>query len=106
MKRPVPATASETVEGAKKDDQAAKAEVAAQLDVLDKKIDELRASAAQKSTAAKERALQEAERAREKLRADYERMKADADGNWASFKKKVARSLDKLNTKAQKALKE
>lgn len=101
-----PALALEAVKGAKADYQAAKTEVAAQLEALDKKIDELQASTKAKSTAAKERTLKEAELTREKLHADYEQMKADADSNWTSFKKKVARSLSKLNAKAQKALNE
>lgn len=102
----MPALALETVDGAKKDYQAAKAEVAAQLESLDKKIDELKASTRQKSTAAKEKALKEAQDLREKLGADYEKMKEATDSNWTRFKNKVADSLDRLNTKAQKALKE
>lgn len=102
----VPALALETVKGVKKDYQAAKAEVAAQLESLDKKIDELKASAQQKSTAAKEGALKEAQDTRENLRADYEILKASSDSNWTSFKQKVARSLKNLNNKAQKALSE
>lgn len=98
------APASETVEGAKKDYQSAKAEVGAQLEALDKKIDELKASAAQKSTAAKERTLKEAQATRAKLGAEYDGMKESAGDNWASFKRRVGRSLDKLNAKAQKAL--
>jgi hypothetical protein len=101
-----PLLASETVEGVKKDYEAAKIEVAAQLESLDKKIDELKASAQQKSTTAKEKTLKEAQTTREKLSADYERMKADSGSNWKSFKKRVARSLKKLNAKAQKALNE
>ncbi|MBX3035253.1 MAG: hypothetical protein KF865_15150 [Bdellovibrionaceae bacterium] len=101
-----PALALEAVEGAKKDYQTAKAEVAAQLDTLDKKIEELKKSAQQKSTAAKEKALNEAQEARVKLGAEYERMKTDTESNWTSFKKKVARSLEQLNSKAQKALNE
>lgn len=102
----LPALASETVEGMKKDYQTAKAEVGAQLDSLDKKIDELKASTKEKSTAAKELTLKEAEATREKLRADYEKMKADTSSNWTSFKKKVSSSLDSLNKKAQKVLNE
>lgn len=101
-----PSLALETVEGAKKDFQNAKEEVAVQLESLDKKIEELKASAQKKSTVAKEKALKEAQATREKLRSDYETLKADADSNWTSFKKKVARSIDKLNSKAQKALNE
>lgn len=97
---------SEAVEGAKKDYAAAKAEVSAQLDALDKKIDELKASTAAKSTAAKEKALKEAEETRAKARAQYESMKESSSGNWQSFKKKLARSIDKVNARAQKALKE
>ena len=98
--------ASETVEGAKKDYAAAKAEAQAQLDALDKKIDELKKSTAQKSTEAKEKALKEAEETRAKLHAEYESMKESTDTKWAAFKKKLARQIDHLNKRAQKALKE
>ena len=101
-----PAFASETVEGAKKDFQSAKAEISAQLESLDKKIDELKASTKKNSTAAKEKALKEAEETRASLRADYEEMKEDTNKSWMSFKKRVSDSLDKMNAKAQKALKD
>ncbi|MBX2994453.1 MAG: hypothetical protein KF681_06520 [Bdellovibrionaceae bacterium] len=96
--------ALETVEGAKKDYEAAKVEMKAKLDALDAKIDQLKASTAEKSTAAKEKTLKEVQETRDKLRADYELMKNETDSKWKSFKKRMGRTIDKLNAKAQKAL--
>lgn len=100
------ARASETVEGAKKDYAAAKEEAKVQLDALDKKIAEIQASIAQKSTEAKKKTLEHAENARAKLRAEYDSMKDSSDTKWKSFKKKLGRELDHLNKKAQKVLKD
>lgn len=98
------AFALETVDGAKKDYETAKVEMAAKLESLDKKIDELKASTAAKSTAAKEKTLKEVQLTRDKLRADYELMKDATDSKWKSFKKRFARSVDRMNAKAQRAL--
>lgn len=96
--------ALETVDGAKKDIEAAKIEMKSKLDALDAKIDQLKASTAEKSTAAKEKTLKEVQETRDKLRADYELMKSETDSKWKAFKKRMGRAIDKLNAKAQKAL--
>ena len=98
------ASALETVDGAKKDYEAAKVEMAAKLESLDQKIEELKANTAAKSTAAKEKTLKEVQITRDKLRADYELMKDATDSKWKSFKKRFAQSIDRMNAKAQRAL--
>ncbi|MFN7729514.1 MAG: hypothetical protein ACK5P7_10200 [Bdellovibrio sp.] len=100
------ASALETVDGAKKDYETAKVEMAAKLGALDQKIEELKASTAAKSTAAKEKTLKEIQINRDKLRADYELMKDATDSKWKSFKKRFAQSIDRMNAKAQRALKD
>ena len=102
----VPAIALETVQGAKKDLATVKQEMAVQLENLEKKIAELKADTAQKSSATKEKTLQELTEASDRLRKEYNELKDSSGEKWQRFKKRFANTLDRLNNKAQSALKD
>lgn len=98
--------ASETVKGVKKDYESFRQEMSAKLDATEKKIAELKADAKTKGDAAKEKTVENLEKTRDQLKADLADAKAEGGSKWKSFKKSFANSVDKLNSKIQKAMKE
>ncbi|MBX3022421.1 MAG: hypothetical protein KF799_12175 [Bdellovibrionales bacterium] len=100
------AQASETVKGAKKDIETFKQEMNTKIDEADKEIAALKEAAKQKTDAAKEQTIKDLEATREKLRADLKALKEESGSKWAQMKKSFADSVDRLNSKVQKALKE
>lgn len=94
-----PVHASETAEGIKKDYAAFKKEANAKLAELDQKIEKLKAES-------KETAAEELQSARDQLQKRMEEAEKTGSTKWAQFKKSFAESVDKLNSKAQKVLRE
>lgn len=93
------AFASETVEGVKKDYQTFKQEMSTKLEAMDQKIDQLKAES-------KENMVKDIEIARDQLRKELNEAKETSSTKWNQFKKSFGQSIDKLNNKVQKALKE
>ena len=99
------AQASETIKGAKKDYQVFKKDMEGQLEVADKKLEELRAKGKDKVDEAHKATVLELESTQAKLKADLEKLKADGEKASKSFKSKLAASISSLNERIQKALK-
>lgn len=101
-----PAFASETVEGLKKDYASFKEDMNAKLAEMDRKIERLKAESAREGKSAKEQAVTDLQAAREKLRRELDKTREAGAEGWTKFKRGFARSVDNLNRKIQKALKE
>lgn len=99
------AFASETVKGMGKDYEAFKQSMSKEISEIDKKIDRLKAESKEKGQETKENTIRELETARNKLKVELEEIKASSSDKWAQFKKGFAKSVDNLNDKVQKALK-
>jgi hypothetical protein len=95
---------TETSKGAKNDYQQFKADMNAKLDELDKKIADLKVRAKTKGEAAKENTAAELEADRTKLKNELDEMESSGKSNWKTLKSKLAKSLDSLNARTQKAL--
>lgn len=100
------AHASETVKGAKKDLDAFKKEMTVKLEATEKKLAELKIKAKAKGDAAQEKTVAELEQTKEKLQAELSDLKDDTKSSWTKFKAGLADSVDRLNAKIQKSLKE
>jgi DNA anti-recombination protein RmuC len=97
-----PVMSSETVKGAQKDYETFKADMSKKLEALDKQIGELKEKA---KTEASEKSTKELEAARDKLKAKLDSLSDDAQDGWEKMKAGIAKSMDTLNKKVQKALK-
>ena len=93
---------SETVKGVKKDFTAFRQEMDEKLDAAEKKLKELKEKSGQNSDAM----IAELESSTAKLKKEVSELKDDGQDGWRSFKKSLSASLDRLNTKIQKALRE
>ncbi|MBC7466467.1 MAG: hypothetical protein H7256_10790 [Bdellovibrio sp.] len=98
--------ASETTKGMKKDYESFKTEMSAQLDSVERQIEDLRLKAKQKGSSTQEETAASLEKTRAKLKAELASMKDNGKDGWSSFKKSFAESVDKLNTKIQTAVKD
>lgn len=98
------ASASETVKGAKKDMATFKREMNVKLNSLESEIARLKEQAKVKGGEAKQRAVIELEEARDQVKRDLAELETKSESNWQKLKNKVAITLDRLNTKAQRAL--
>lgn len=98
--------ASETVKGAQKDYDSFKKEMSVKLDETEKQLVELKIKAKEKGTDVKNKTVTELEESRDKLKAQLNELEKNGKEGWASFKKNFADSLDRLNSKIQKALKD
>ena len=98
--------ASETVKGAKKDYEKFKVEMSARLDSVEKEITEMKEKTKDKSSAARDQALAELEKTREELKTQLNEAKESSGQTWKKFKKSFASSVEKLNSKIQKAAKD
>src|SRR5690606_21454427 len=97
---------SETVEGAKKDYAKFKKEMSAKLDAAEKELDELRAKAKVKGSKVQESTIRELEQTRDRLRRDLNSLGEKSKSTWGELKKNMAESMNSLNTRIQKALKD
>ena len=102
----VGASASETVEGVKKDYATFKAEMQTKLDALDLKLNRLVTEGKENGKAARDKAAVDLRAAREDLRRQLEEGRETSAEKWHRFKKDFGRSVDKLNDRLQKALNE
>lgn len=99
------AQASETIKGAKKDYQTFKKNMEGQLEVADKKLEELKAKGVDKVDEAHKTTVSDLEATKSKLKLDLEKLKADGEKATKEFKSKLAESISSLNERIQKALK-
>jgi len=98
--------ASETVKGAKKDIESFKKEMAAKLEESEKRLKELRSKAAKKGDQVQDQTVQELEATQSRLKGELDTAKVEAKSNWAKFKSTMASSIEDLNAKIQKKLKD
>lgn len=98
--------ASETTKGIKKDYESFKIEMTRQLDTVEKKIEDLKVKAKQKGNTAQEETAEGLEKSRAKLKEQLAEAKESSQDGWSKFKTGFASSVDKLNTKIQKAVKD
>lgn len=98
--------ASETTKGMKKDYESFKVEMSRQLDTVEKKIADLKVKAKQKGSTAQEETAESLEKTRAKLKEQLAEAKETSQDGWSKFKSGFADSVDKLNTKLQKAVKD
>ncbi|MGZ3749211.1 MAG: hypothetical protein ACXVCD_17875 [Pseudobdellovibrionaceae bacterium] len=96
----------EAVKGAQKDIQTFKQTMSVKLQEIDGKIDALRRQAEQKNNEVIKKNVEDYERMRGELAAEVDQLEADAKGNWKASKNHLATSIDDLNSKIQRALKE
>lgn len=98
--------ASEAVEGFKKDMTTFKQEMTVKLDNLEKEITMLKEKTQVKGRETKQKTVTELEATRDKVRAELNDIEKSSESNWIKIKNKIAKSIDKLNAKTQKLLKE
>lgn len=98
--------ASETVEGAKKDYEIFKSDMSKKLDDVESELVLLREKAKQKGGEAQADSIVELEKTKTKLKAELESMKQTGSSSWKKMKASFAASVDKLNSKVQKKLKD
>ncbi len=80
--------------------------MSAKLDKVDKELEELRAKAKEKGTAVKDDVINELELTRKQLQTQLNKVDETAKDNWKKFKESFAKSVDNLNSKVQKSMKE
>lgn len=98
--------ASETVKGLHKDYEAFKKEMSEKVDLMDKKIDELKTHVGQKGHKIKSETVKEYETTRDELRGEIEKIEEGSKSNWKKVKKHISDSADSLNSKLQESLKD
>ena len=98
--------ASETVEGAKKDYEVFKSDMSKKLDDVERELVVLKEKAKQKSSEAQTDSILELEKTKVKLKTELESMKQTGSSSWKKMKASFAASVDKLNSKVQKKLKD
>lgn len=100
------AFSSETMKGAKKDFETMKQELSLKLVEAETKLEELKTKAKINASAAKETTIKEAEQTRDQIRKNIEELKDDGKSGWKKMKAGLAASIENMNTKIQKALKD
>lgn len=98
------AFSSETIKGAQKDFESVKTELNVKLTEAEAKLEELKAKAVANGSAAKTKAIAEAEATRDSLRTKINEMQDDGKSGWKKMKASIAKSIDTLNSKVQKAM--
>lgn len=98
--------ASETIKGAKQDYQKFKKEMSLRLEKAEKKIEELRAKSQTHVDDTEKATLEELETTKNKIKVELENMKADSVKTSKKLKKELSASINSLNEKIQKALKD
>ncbi|MCM2349399.1 MAG: hypothetical protein NDI69_05205 [Bacteriovoracaceae bacterium] len=102
----LPTFASETVKGARKDLDKFKQEMSVELQDIENKLKKLSEDSQKKGSAAYKQTIQDLNKSREKLRSDLYDLEADAKGEWKEAKSELSKSIDKLNSRIQEALKD
>ena len=98
--------ASETSKGAQKDYENFKKEASVKLDMIDKKLQDLKEKAKANGTDVKNKTIQDLEQAKVTLQSELDEAKANSSSKWKSFKKSFSKSVNDLNEKIQNALKD
>lgn len=98
--------ASETVKGAKQDYQNFKKEMNVKLKDAEKKIERLRSEGVAEVNEAKKETAKDLELTKNKLTAELENLKKDSRTTTAKWKADLAASINALNERIQKALKD
>ncbi len=98
--------ASETAKGAQKDYENFKIEMSAKLKSVEKQIIELREKVKRSGNAAQAEAINDLEATQSELKKDLANMKETSKTNWKQIKSSFAESLDRLNAKIQRAVKD
>jgi len=97
--------ASEAVKGAKKDLEVFKEEMIVKINDMEKQIQILKQKTQEKGSRVNEQALTELEENRLKVKKELAELKKASQSSWQKAKAAFADSVDKLNTKIQKAAK-
>lgn len=97
---------SETVKGAQKDFETFKQEMAVKLQEAQLKLDELQAKAKVKGSTVKEETVTELRIKRDKLKVEYDELKFESKSRFQRMKTSLSNSIDSLNDRIQKALKD
>lgn len=100
------AHALETVKGAQKDVEAFKKEMSAKLEVAETRLNELKNQAQAKGSETKSKAVRDYEMTRDNLKAELAQLQESSQSNWQKLKNNISQSVDALNTRIQKSLKE
>ena len=98
--------ASETVKGAKEDYKKFKKEMSIKLKEAEKKIEQLQAEGAEEVNEAKKETAKDLIVTKNKLKAELEDLKKDSKSTTAKWKADLAASINSLNDRIQKALKD
>jgi hypothetical protein len=101
-----PCFPSETVAGAKKDLDKFKQDMSVELKNIENNLKVISEKAQKKGDATYKEAVKELTARRDKLRSDLYDLQADAKGEWTNVKGKLASSINELNQKIQKVLKD
>ena len=101
-----PGFASETVKGAKKDLDTFKQEMSVELQSIEKNLKVMSEKAEKKGGSTYKEALKDLTEKRDALRSDLYDLEADTKGEWKEAKTKLSSSLNSLNERIQKALKD
>ncbi len=97
--------ASETLKGAKKDMENFKIEMSQKLEQTEKQLSELKETVQEKGGETQDKVVKDLENTRDELRRKLGEVDSTVNENWKKFKKNFADSLDSLNARIQKALK-
>lgn len=97
---------SETVKGAKKDFESFKQEMGVKLEESQKKLDQLQEKAKEKGSHVKNETIEELRSNRDKLKVEYDNLKFEGQTRFQKMKASLSSSIDSLNGKIQKALKD
>ncbi len=100
------ANASETVKGAKQDYQNFKKEMSVKLKDAEKKIEQLRSEGVSEVNEAKKETAKDLEITKNKLKSELEDLKKDGEKTTSKWKAELAASINSLNERIQKALKD
>jgi hypothetical protein len=100
------AYSSETVSGAKKDIESFKEEMTLKLNSVEQELAELHNKTKKKGAEIQENTIKDLEATRDKLRKELNNIEDSSKDNWKKFKRDFAKSMDSLNSKLQKALKD
>jgi hypothetical protein len=101
----LPASAMESVKGAKKDLEKFKQEMSLEFRQIENDLKLMTEKAEKKTDAAYRNSVKELTDARNKLRSDLDNLEADAKGEWKEAKNSISTSMEKLHTKIQQGLK-
>lgn len=97
---------SETVKGVKKDFEVFKQELGIKLEETQKELDELQKKMKEKGSHVRQETLAELKESRDKLKVEYDNLKFESKSQFQRLKTDLSHSIESLNNKIQKALKD